>query len=118
MTKEYIAVLLAVAAIGSTAVGCYSAKTTTLIGPHSIKVVDSVTKRPIVYANVELSGSGSSMGEVTDERGVIRYGAYGLYNGPKMEIIEVSAPGYEPISSRLTNGVPKQVEITPIQSHK
>jgi hypothetical protein len=118
MTKKYIAVLLAIAAVGILAVGCYSTHTTTMLWPHKIKVVDSLTKRPIAGAQVEMSGSGSSIGLATDERGVTRIGSYGLYTGPKMETMEVTMQGYESLSLRLTNGLPNQVEMTPIQSHK
>jgi hypothetical protein len=118
MIKRYIAVLLAIAAVGMLAIGCYSPHTTTMLWPHKIKVVDSLTKRPIVGAHVELSGSGKCMGQATDELGVIRFGSYGLYTGPKMETMEVTMQGYDNLSLRLTNGLPDQVEMTSVQSHK
>ena len=57
------------------------------------------------------------MGQATNERGLIQLGAYG-YTGPKMETMEITMQGYDSVSIRLTNGLPNQVEMTSIQSHK
>jgi len=113
MTGKRIGVLLALAAAGILAAGCSS---TTISGvvPHKIKVIDAPTQRPIPGAQVMLYGSGCSMGQGTDQEGLMRVGAYVFYSLPKPEEIEVTKQGYNRVLFRLTNGLPNRIEMTPV----
>ncbi len=112
-----LSALLAAAALAIAAAGCVSNKAISGIHPHSLKVVDAVTKLPVSGAHVTLSAPGMIMGHTTDQRGVVDIGAYGFYSMPKPEQVEVTMQGYDRVSFRLTNGLPHTVELTPAQSH-
>ncbi len=118
MNRQHLGALLAAVSLAVVAAGCVSNQTTSGIVPHRLKVVDAVTKLPVAGADVKLSGPGMTMGHRTDERGAIDIGAYGFYSTPKPEEIEITKQGYNPVSFRLTNGLPHTVEITPVQTQK
>jgi hypothetical protein len=118
MRRKHPAALLAVATLSIAAGGCLSNKTTSGITPHKLKVVDAVTKLPVAGADVKLSAPGMTMGNRTDERGIIDIGAYGFYSIPRPEEVEVVMQGYNRVSFRLTNGLPHTLEITPVQGQE
>lgn len=118
MTKKHVNALLILAAVGMGAAGCYSTKTTAGVTPYKIQVVDGSTQHPLAGATVQLSGSGCSLGQKTDERGFMRFGSYGFYSLPKPDTIEVTMQGYDRVSFCLTNGPPHRIELTPVQSQK
>ena len=118
MTKNYIVGTLAMVALGVLVAGCYSPHTTTRVGPRKIKIIDSLTKCPITGAQVALSGPSAQQGLVTNERGFIQLYSYGLYIGPKYDAIQVAKDGYGSVSFRLTNGLPRQIALTPLLSPK
>jgi hypothetical protein len=117
MTEKRISPLWALAGVGILAAGC-SSTTTSGVVPHKIKVIDASTQRPVAGAHVMMYGPGCSMGQNTDERGVMRVGAYVFYSVPKMEEIEVTKQGYNRVFFRMTNGLPDKVEMTPVQIQK
>ncbi len=114
--KKQTGALLILSVVGTA--GCYSAKTTAGIAPHKIKVVDGSTQHPITGATVQLSGSGSSLGQKTDEQGLVRLGSDGFYSLPKSDTLEVTMQGYNRVAFRLTNGLPHRIELTPVESQK
>jgi len=114
MTKHYLIVLLGVAVLSLFATGCASTAPLTL---HRIKIIDASTKQPTVGANVAVVWPDARQESLTDGQGVASFGGY-LTFGPRARTIEVTMQGYEPLSLPLTDGIPKQAEITPIQSHK
>jgi hypothetical protein len=119
MTKKCL-LLVAVAIIGSSFAGCYSTNTSTFVGPRKIKVVDSLTQRPIAGAHVELySSAGQCMGQATDERGDMRVASGLLTAGvAKYDRIEVSRDGYDSVAFQLTNGLPHRIELIETPNHK
>ncbi len=118
MIKKHISALLISTVVGMAAAGCYSTKTTAGITPHKIKVVNGATQNPIAGATVQLSGAGCTVGQKTDEHGLVRLGSYGFYSLPKPDMIEITMQGYDRVSFRLTNGLPHRIELMPIESKK
>jgi hypothetical protein len=109
MIRRYFVISFGAAAVVALGVGCASTK---MLAPERIEVLDASTKRPVTGATVTLSGSGSAMSGKTDERGVAQVGGYD-YIGPKLEALEITKEGYQPISLHLTNEPPHVVEIIP-----
>lgn len=117
MTEKLISLLLALAGFGTLAAGCSSTQTSGVV-PHKIKVIDASTQRPVAGAHIMMYGPSGSMGQTTDDLGVMRVGAYVFYSMPKMEEIEVTKPGYDRVFFRMTNGLPDNIEMTPVPVQK
>jgi hypothetical protein len=117
MSRKHLSTLLVAATLAIGVAGCASNKPASEI-PHTLKVVDAVTKLPVAGANVKLTAPGMTMVHRTDTHGMIDVGTLTFQSKPKPEHIEVTNQDYNPVSFRLTNGLPPTVEITPLQSSK
>jgi len=115
MNSKYISVILGVVLIALLVVGCASGSGFAL---HRIKVIDASTKQPITGANVTMLWPGVIQESPTDGQGVASFGGPHAILGARAQEIDVTKQGYEPLSFHLTNGIPRQVEITPIQNPK
>ncbi|MGH7869384.1 MAG: hypothetical protein ACREP9_17535 [Candidatus Dormibacteraceae bacterium] len=120
MTKprKHLYALLAAATVAIAPAGCVSTETTSEAVPHNLTVIDAVTKLPVAGAVLKLSAPGMTMANRTDERGMIDFGALAFRSRPKPEGIEITMQGYGRVSFLLTNGLPRIVEMTRVQSPK
>ena len=109
---------IALAALTIAAAGCVSDKTNSGVTPHTLRVIDAVTKLPVVGAEVKLSAPGMTMINRTDERGMIDAGSLAFASRPKPENMEITRQGYNRVLMQLTNGLPPTVELTPVQSQR